>query len=65
MKVSFGGKIRKLRSFPTSMAELRKEISRKFTERNLLDDEDLKESRMSTILESQDSLMSFISQSKS
>jgi len=47
------------------MVELRKEISRKFTERNLLDEEDLKESRMSTILESQESLMSFISQSKS
>jgi hypothetical protein len=38
MKVGFLDKKRKINEWPTSMAELRKVVSRKFTEKNLLDD---------------------------
>lgn len=40
MKVSFGGKVRKVSNWPESMDDLRKVVSRKFTERSLLDDFD-------------------------
>jgi hypothetical protein len=40
MKVSYHDKKRKITEWPASMAELRKVISRKFTERHLLDDVD-------------------------
>jgi hypothetical protein len=40
MKVGFSDKKRKINEWPASMAELRKVISRKFTEKNLLDDSD-------------------------
>jgi len=38
MKVGFLDKKRKINEWPTCMAELRKVVSRKFTEKNLLDD---------------------------
>ena len=40
MKVGFLEKKRKLNEWPASIAELRKVVSRKFTEKNLLDDFD-------------------------
>ena len=63
MKVNFEGKARKLKSYPTSMEELRKIVSRKFAEHSMIQDDD-EDMRMSRITESQESLMSFISQSK-
>lgn len=38
MKVSYGGKIKKVSEWPESMHELRKVVSRKFTERSLIDE---------------------------
>ena len=40
MKVSLEGKIRKLTNWPESMDELRKVVSRKFTERSLFEEND-------------------------
>jgi hypothetical protein len=47
MKISFEGKIRKIKEFPKTINELRKIASRKFTEQNMLDNEQLGESRVS------------------
>jgi hypothetical protein len=49
MKVSYEGKVRKLRSFPLHMTDFRKEVSRKYTDRCLIEEDDPK---MSNILES-------------
>ena len=38
MKVSFGGKVRKVNTWPESLAEFRTKVARKFTERSLIDD---------------------------
>lgn len=38
MKVSFNGKIRKVSTWPESMDDLRKVVSRKFTERSMIED---------------------------
>lgn len=38
MKVSYDGKIKKVSEWPESMQELRKVVSRKFTERSLIDE---------------------------
>ena len=35
MKVSYQGKVRKVGTFPSNMVELRRVVSRKFTERSL------------------------------
>ncbi len=40
MKVSYQDKKRKLNEWPANIAELRKLISRKFTERNLVEEVD-------------------------
>lgn len=64
MKVSFGAKVRKVNHQPATIADLRKIISRKFTEKNLLDESDLGTSKMSEIVASEDSIMSFFANSK-
>jgi hypothetical protein len=38
MKVSFEGKVRKITEWPENLNELRKVVSRKFTERSLVED---------------------------
>lgn len=38
MKVSFNNKIRKVTDWPQTMDELRKLVSRKFTERSMIED---------------------------
>lgn len=60
MKVGFLDKKRKLNEWPTSMTELRKLVSRKFTEKNLLDD--LESPNLA--FESQQSMVSYLKQSK-
>jgi len=66
MKVSFKGKVRKVGTFPSNMAEMRKVISRKFTERNITNANDdtlnLNQSKcnLTSLLESQDDLKSFM-----
>lgn len=56
MKVSFQGRVRKVRDFPTSMAELRRVVSRKYTERNLdFDASDMSRMSVSQLMDSQGS----------
>lgn len=47
MKVSFQGKIRKVTNWPETMDDLRKVVSRKFTERSLIEDYDESQLSMS------------------
>jgi hypothetical protein len=59
MKVAFKDKVRGVPQFPRSMDELRKVVSRKFAERNLLeegDPNDLSQSRMSTLIGNDETL---------
>lgn len=38
MKVSFGGKVRKVNTWPDSIQDFRTKVARKFTERSLVDE---------------------------
>ncbi len=60
MKVGYLEKKRKLNEWPASMAELRKVVGRKFTEKNLLDDFDATLTS-SQLLESQQLMVSYLS----
>lgn len=64
MKVSFEGKVRKVSSWPETMTDLRKVVSRKFTERSLIEDFDESQLKMSELSANQSSLQSFLTSSK-
>jgi hypothetical protein len=60
MKVGFQDKKRKLPEWPVSLDELRKVVSRKFTERNLIEEPE-QSVCFSQLQESQESMVSYMS----
>lgn len=58
MKVSLEGKIRKVTNWPESMDELRKVVSRKFTERSLFEENDESQLKTSVNIDQQNSVVS-------
>jgi hypothetical protein len=62
MKISSQDRIRKLTSWPETMNDFRRQVTKQFAEPRIFEACDSQQLRMSTLSTSKDQLMSFISQ---